>query len=86
MFRKSNKLRIGYIEGHIRELKFDIQAMEYAIEQAKKTKNPAVSLMRPRKAFIEILDGLKTNVKYILDEVKYSLDEEELWKYEDQLS
>lgn len=70
-----NKLRIGFIESRIRELKLDIQCMEYAIEGAKETKTPEKSLMRPRRNFLEILSGLKDNVQYILDEVKYSLDE-----------
>lgn len=80
-----NNLRIGFIESRIRELKLDIQCMEYAIECSKKTKTPEKSLMRPRRfgEFLEILSGLKDNVDHILDEVKYHLSEEQKEQYDE---
>ena len=83
MLSKSNKLRISFIESIIRELKLDIKQMEYAIECSKKTKNPVRSLMGEHRAFLEILTGLKHNVNYILNEVKYSLSEKQKEEYDE---
>ena len=82
----ANKIRISYLKARLREIKLDIQQIEYAIECSEKTKHPNISLMRKNKNFLEIVIELKTNIKHILDEVKNGLTREEIVEYEEQLN
>ena len=76
----ANKTDLNFIKGRLRELKLDIQQIYFAISDSEKTKNPVKSLFGERRAFLEIINGLKNNVEYIVNEIKINIPEEDWWR------
>ena len=75
-----NKTRISFIKGMLRELKLDIQQIEYCISESEKTKRPVKSLFGQRRDFLEVINNLKINTQYIIDEIKMNIPEEDWWR------
>lgn len=75
-----NKTNINFIKGRLRELKLDIQCIEFAISESEKTKDPIKSLFGKRRKFLEIINEFKENTDYIISEVKNNISEEEWYK------